>query len=103
MTAHAQLAAPDELALAKRCAARDPAALRELMGANNQRMFRAAWSVLKDRYEAEEAVQSAYLKAFNAIGDFADGQVGQNYQAMSHAQAQLLQASQGGDTDGTAA
>ena len=71
MTAHAQVAPPDELALAKRCADRDPAALRELMGANNQRMFRAAWSVLKDRYEAEEAVQSAYLKAFNAIGDFA--------------------------------
>lgn len=71
MTAHIQIAAPDELALARRCAARDPAALRELMGANNQRMFRAAWSVLKDRHEAEEAVQSAYVKAFNAIGDFA--------------------------------
>ena len=71
MTAQAQHAAPDEMALAKRCAARDPAALRQLMGANNQRMFRAAWSVLKDRHEAEEAVQSAYVKAFNAIGDFA--------------------------------
>lgn len=71
MTAHAKLVASDELALARRCAARDPAALRQLMGANNQRMFRAAWSVLKDRHEAEEAVQSAYVKAFNAIGDFA--------------------------------
>lgn len=71
MTAHAKLVASDELALARRCAARDPAALRQLMGANNQRMFRAAWSVLKDRHEAEEAVQSAYVKAFYAIGDFA--------------------------------
>jgi RNA polymerase sigma-70 factor, ECF subfamily len=71
MTVQAPIAAQDELALVRRCAARDPAAIRELMAANNQRLFRAAWSVLKDRHEAEEAVQSAYMKAFGAIGDFA--------------------------------
>jgi RNA polymerase sigma-70 factor (ECF subfamily) len=60
-----------DLALAKRCAARDPAAIRELTGTNNQRLFRAAWSILKDRSEAEEAVQAAYLKAFAALGGFA--------------------------------
>ena len=38
---------------------------------NNQRLYRAAWSVLKDRWEAEEAVQEGYLKAFAAIGSFA--------------------------------
>ena len=38
---------------------------------NNQRLYRAAWSVLKDRWEAEEAVQDGYLKAFAAIGSFA--------------------------------
>jgi RNA polymerase sigma-70 factor (ECF subfamily) len=37
---------------------------------NNQRLFRVAWSILKDRGEAEDAVQSAYLKAFDAIRDF---------------------------------
>lgn len=60
-----------DLLLARRCAARDPAAIRELTGANNQRLFRAAWSILKDRSEAEEAVQAAYLKAFAALGGFA--------------------------------
>ena len=59
-----------DVALARRCAARDEAALRHVVTANNQRMFRAAWSILKDRPESEEAVQSAYLKAFDKIGDY---------------------------------
>ena len=33
-------------------------------------MFRAAWSILKHRAEAEDAVQSAYLRAFAAIDSF---------------------------------
>lgn len=74
MTAQAQaraaVAALGDVELARRCAARDPAALRQVITANNQRLFRAAWSVLKDRFEAEEAVQSAYLKAFARIGEF---------------------------------
>jgi RNA polymerase sigma-70 factor, ECF subfamily len=56
--------------LAALVAARDPAAVRVVTGRNNQRLFRAAWSILKDRSEAEEAVQSAYLRAFAAIGSF---------------------------------
>ena len=60
-----------DVLLARRCAARDPAAVRQLTGANNQRLFRAAWSILKDRSEAEEAVQTAYLKAFAAFDGFA--------------------------------
>jgi RNA polymerase sigma-70 factor, ECF subfamily len=56
-----------DLALAQRCAAGDEAAVRLVTSANNQRMFRAAWSILKDRSEAEDAVQSAYLKAFASI------------------------------------
>jgi RNA polymerase sigma-70 factor (ECF subfamily) len=56
--------------LARLCGARDPQALRHLVTANNQRLFRAAWSILKDRGEAEEAVQSAYLSAFAAIDRF---------------------------------
>lgn len=62
---------PEELELARRCMARDPAALRQLITANNQRLFRAAWSILKNRDEAEEAVQSAYLKAVDRMSDFA--------------------------------
>ena len=60
-----------DLRLAQRCSAREGAAIRELTGANNQRLFRAAWSILKDRAEAEEAVQSGYLKAFAALDGFA--------------------------------
>jgi RNA polymerase sigma-70 factor, ECF subfamily len=57
--------------LASRIAARDVAAVRLVTGQNNQRLYRTAWSILKDRSEAEEAVQDGYLKAFNAIGTFA--------------------------------
>ena len=60
-----------DLELARRVGARDVAALRLIIGRNNQRLYRAAWSILKDRSEAEEAVQDGYLKAFNAIGTFA--------------------------------
>jgi RNA polymerase sigma-70 factor (ECF subfamily) len=57
--------------LAQLCAARDEPALRRVITANNQRMFRTAWSILKDRSEAEDAVQAAYLSAFAHIDGFA--------------------------------
>jgi RNA polymerase sigma-70 factor (ECF subfamily) len=56
-----------ELELARQCAAGNGVAVRLVTTANNQRLFRAAWSVLKDRAEAEDAVQSGYLKAFASI------------------------------------
>ena len=56
--------------LAGLVAARDRDAVRLVTGRNNQRLFRAAWSILKNRAEAEDAVQSGYLRAFAAIGDF---------------------------------
>ncbi|MGH6659007.1 MAG: RNA polymerase sigma factor, partial [Sphingomicrobium sp.] len=56
--------------LARLCAVWDEPALRHVVTANNQRLFRAAWSILKNRDDAEDAVQSAYLKAFAAIGTF---------------------------------
>jgi len=49
---------------------RNPGAVRVLTMRNNQRLFRAAWSILKSRSDAEDAVQSAYLKAFQAIHRF---------------------------------
>ena len=70
MTAAIAAASIGDAELARLCAARDPAALRQVVTANNQRLFRAAWSILKDRAEAEDAVQSAYLKAFSRIGEF---------------------------------
>jgi RNA polymerase sigma-70 factor, ECF subfamily len=56
--------------LATRCAAREAAAIRFVIAANNQRLFRTAWSILKSRPDAEEAVQAAYMSAFAKIGSF---------------------------------
>jgi len=53
-----------EAELAARAAARDPHAIRLITTRNNQRLYRAAWSVLRNRADAEEAVQDAYVKAF---------------------------------------
>lgn len=64
-------AASDDAALAAGFAARDLAAVRLVTERNNQRLFRAAWSILQNRAEAEDAVQSAYMRAFAAIGSFA--------------------------------
>lgn len=60
-----------DLELAERLVARDPVAVRLVTTRNNQRLYRAAWSILRNRAEAEDAVQSAYLHAFAAIGEFA--------------------------------
>ena len=63
-------AALSDLDLTRRCAARDRNAIRYVIAANNQRLFRAAWSVLKNRSDAEEAVQAAYLSAFDHMATF---------------------------------
>ena len=60
-----------DVALARFVVQRDPHAARLVTRRNNQRLYRAAWSVLKDRAEAEEAVQDAYIKAFAAMATFA--------------------------------
>src|SRR6185437_3929508 len=59
-----------DLEVARLCASRDRGAIRHVVTANNQRMFRTAWSILKHRSEAEEAVQSAYMSAFANMGSF---------------------------------
>ena len=60
-----------DLELAAGIARRDAGAVRLVMRRNNQRLFRAAWRILRNREDAEDAVQSAYLKAFAAIKSFA--------------------------------
>lgn len=52
---------------------RDPDAVRLITRRNNQRLFRAAWSILKNRADAEEAVQDTYLKAFAGAAPYAGG------------------------------
>ena len=56
--------------LAACCAAGDVEAVRHLVSSNNQRLFRTAWSILKNRHEAEDVVQSSYANALAAIGGF---------------------------------
>jgi RNA polymerase sigma-70 factor (ECF subfamily) len=60
----------DEAALIARALSRDAVALAEIMRRNNRRLFRAAWGILRDEQEAEDAVQDCYLKAFAALRDF---------------------------------
>ena len=59
-----------DIEMAQRCRARDREAIRAIVTANNQRLFRTAWSILKDHGEAEEAVQSAYVSAFASLDTF---------------------------------
>jgi RNA polymerase sigma-70 factor (ECF subfamily) len=63
-------AAMTDIALAGCCAEGDAEAVRHLVSGNNQRLFRAAWSVLGNRHDAEDAVQACYAKALAAIGTF---------------------------------
>ena len=63
---------PDaELALATRAAAGDHDAFAAIMRANNQALYRVARSILRDDADAEDALQSSYLKAYLALKQFA--------------------------------
>ena len=62
--------ASGEAALVARALARDPVALAQIMRLNNRRLYRAAWGILRDEQEAEDAVQDCYLKAFAALPSF---------------------------------
>jgi RNA polymerase sigma-70 factor (ECF subfamily) len=63
-------AAMGDLELARCCATGDVGAVRHLVTTNNQRLFRTAWSILRNRNESEDVLQSAYAKALQAIGRF---------------------------------
>ena len=65
-----QLAVLGDVELARRVAHKDTAAFEMLMRRYNARLFRAARAILKDDAEAEDALQEAYLAAYNHIGSF---------------------------------
>jgi RNA polymerase sigma-70 factor (ECF subfamily) len=56
-----------DLELASQAAQRNALAIRLITTRNNQRLFRAAWSVVKNHADAEDIVQDAYMKAFTAM------------------------------------
>ena len=59
-----------DVELARLSVARDRGAIEHVITTNNQRLFRAAWSILKNHSEAEDAVQAAYLSGFAKMGTF---------------------------------
>ena len=61
--------APDA-ELAARVAAGEPAAFETLMRRHNRTLFRTARAILRDDAEAEDALQEAYLQAYEAIGNY---------------------------------
>ncbi|HET7131515.1 MAG TPA: RNA polymerase sigma factor [Gammaproteobacteria bacterium] len=66
----APLADAPDAELARRVAAREPAAFEALMRRYNRRLFRTARAILRDDAEAEDALQEAYLQVYRAIGAF---------------------------------
>jgi len=74
MTSRQQAASPSvdpsDLDVSKRVAAGDEAAFEALMRKNNRTLFRVARAILKDDAEAEDALQIAYLHAYQGIHGF---------------------------------
>ena len=60
----------DDLALAARVAAGDLGAFESLMRRPNRRLYRLARAMLRDPAEAEDALQDAYLAAYQSIAGF---------------------------------
>lgn len=56
--------------LVQRALARDEAAIRAIMQANNRRLFRLARGILRNDNEAEDVVQDAYVRAFTHLDQF---------------------------------
>jgi RNA polymerase sigma-70 factor (ECF subfamily) len=61
----------DDAVLAARAARGDQAAFATIMRSNNRALFRTARSILRDDDDAEDALQSSYLKAYLALPHFA--------------------------------
>jgi RNA polymerase sigma-70 factor (ECF subfamily) len=56
--------------LVRRALARDEAAVRAIMQANNRRLYRLARGILRNDSEAEDVVQDAYVRAFTHLESF---------------------------------
>src|SRR5450432_4880164 len=60
----------DERATASRIAAGERPAFEALMRRYNRRLYRLARATLRDRTEAEDALQDAYICAYRSMGQF---------------------------------
>ena len=71
--AYSQQLAPNGIAdteLVQRAIARDEAAIRSIMQANNRRLYRLARGILRNDSEAEDVVQETYVRALTHLEDF---------------------------------
>ena len=59
-----------EAELVRRARARDEAAIRSIMQANNRRLYRIARGILRNDSEAEDVVQETYVRAFTQLDAF---------------------------------
>jgi RNA polymerase sigma-70 factor (ECF subfamily) len=66
----APLAGPSDHELIARVRQGEGAAFAKLMRRYNQRIFRAARSILRDEAEAEDVVQETFVRAFHHLEDF---------------------------------
>jgi RNA polymerase sigma-70 factor (ECF subfamily) len=60
----------EERDLIARARRHDQASIRTLVRQHNRRLYRIARSILKDDWEAEDAVQETYIRAFTHLSDF---------------------------------
>src|SRR5262249_10195928 len=56
--------------LVRRALAREEAAVRAIIKANNRRLYRLARGILRNDGEAEDVVQETYVRAFTHLADF---------------------------------
>jgi len=63
-------AGPTDTELVRRVIARDEAAVRAIMQANNRRLYRLARGILRNDGEAEDVVQETYVRAFTHLEQF---------------------------------
>ena len=60
----------NDAALVAGALARDEAAIRSIMQANNRRLYRLARGILRNDSEAEDVVQETYVRAFTHLDGF---------------------------------
>jgi len=65
-----QIAATGDAELVRRAMARDEAAVRSIIQANNRRLYRLARGILRNDGEAEDVVQETYFRAFTHLESF---------------------------------
>ena len=60
----------DEADLIRRAVAGSTEAVRQIIKAHNQRLYRLVRAVLHNAADAEDVLQEAYLRAFSSLGSF---------------------------------